>query len=118
MARSTNIPSRRSTTATTTAMSSLNSRAATSRPSGLPEPLDEGGVGHAAALAHGLEAPAAAAAFELAHERGEQPGTRATEGVAEGDGTAVDVDLVHVGVVLLLPGQHHRGEGLVDLGQV
>ena len=40
----------------------------------LPEPLDDGGVGHAAALAHGLEAPPAAAALELAHEGGEKTG--------------------------------------------
>ena len=33
----------------------------------------------------------------------------------ERDGTAVGVDDLHVGVVLLLPRQHHRGEGLVDL---
>ena len=47
-----------------------------------------------------------------------QLGARGAERVAEGDGAAVDVDLVHVGVVLLLPGQHDRGEGLVDLDQV
>ncbi len=40
------------------------------------------------------------------------------ERVAEGDGAAVGVDPVGVGVELLLPGQHDRGEGLVDLEDV
>ena len=30
----------------------------------------------------------------------------------------VDVDSVHVGVQLALPGQHHGGEGLVDLEEI
>ena len=34
------------------------------------------------------------------------------------DGAAVDVDLVHVGLVHLGPAQHHRREGLVDLDDV
>ena len=39
-------------------------------------------------------------------------------GMAEGDRPAVDVDPVHVRVVLFLPGEHDRGEGLVDLDEV
>ena len=38
--------------------------------------------------------------------------------VTEGDGAAVGVHHLHVGVVLLLPRQHDRGEGLVDLDRV
>ena len=38
--------------------------------------------------------------------------------MAEGDGAAVDVDLVHVPAGFPLPCQDHRGEGLVDLDQI
>src|SRR5438270_2267684 len=82
------------------------------------ETLDDGGVGHAAAFAHGLEAVAAAGALELVEQRGHELGARAAQRVTEGDGAAIHVDLVHVGMVLLLPCQHDRGEGLVDLEQV
>jgi hypothetical protein len=41
---------------------------------GLLQPLDDGGVGHAAALAHGLEAVAAAGALELVEQRGHELG--------------------------------------------
>ena len=47
-----------------------------------------------------------------------QLGAGAAERMAEGDGAAVHVDLAHVGLELLLPGQHDRGERLVDLEQV
>ena len=60
---------------------------------GYAEALDDGGVGHAAALAHRLQAVAAAGALELVEQRGHQPGAGAAERVAEGDGAAVDVDL-------------------------
>ena len=45
-------------------------------------------------------------------------GAGAAEGVAEGDGPAVRVRLLGGEAELLLPGQHHRGEGLVDLDEV
>ena len=38
--------------------------------------------------------------------------------MTEGDGTAVHVDLGQVGTGLLLPGQHDRGERLVDLDEI
>ena len=38
--------------------------------------------------------------------------------MAEGDGAAVDVDPAQIGAGLPGPGQHDRGEGLVDLEQV
>src|SRR5262245_19057028 len=85
---------------------------------GSAEALDDGGVGHAAALAHGLQAVPAASALQLVEQRGQQLGARAAERVAEGDGAAVDVGLGQVGARLELPGQHDRGEGLVDLEQV
>src|SRR5215216_7748910 len=72
------------------------------------EALDDHGVGHAAPLAHDLQAPTAVGALELVHERGGESGAGAAERVAEGDRAAVHVDLDHVGVVLLLPCEHHR----------
>ena len=38
--------------------------------------------------------------------------------MAQGDGAAVDVHLVHVRLHDLGPGEHHGGEGLVDLDHV
>src|SRR4051794_39609790 len=67
--------------------------------------LDDRGVGHAAALAHRLQAVTAAGALELVEQRRHEAGAGAAERVAERDGAAVHVDLAHVGVVLLLPRQ-------------
>ena len=40
------------------------------------------------------------------------------EQVAEGDRAAIDVDLRRIDAELLLPGQHHRDEGFVDLEEI
>src|SRR5688500_5338959 len=74
----------------------------------LRDPFDDGGVGHAAAFAHGLEAVAATGALELVEQGGEQLGARAAERVTEGDGAAVHVHALHVGLELLLPCEHDR----------
>ena len=42
--------------------------------------LDDGGVGHAAALAHRLQAVAAAGALELVEQRRHEAGARAPSG--------------------------------------
>ncbi|MCO5556213.1 hypothetical protein L7F22_009759 [Adiantum nelumboides] len=83
------------------------------------EELEDGGVGLAAALAHGLQAVADAVVAHVVHERGHDPGAGAAERVAERDRAAVRVEpggdvAVVVGDVGQ-PGQRHRGEGLVDL---
>ena len=62
--------------------------------------------------------PQRARALELAEQRRHEPRTRAAERVTEGDRAAVHVDLLHVGVVLLRPREHHRSERLVDLDQI
>src|SRR5690606_38124530 len=67
------------------------------------EALDDGGVGEAAALAHRLEAVAAAGSLELVEQRRQQLGARAAERVAQRDGAAVDVRLAEVVACLLLP---------------
>ena len=48
--------------------------------------FDDGGVGLAAALAHGLEPVAGAGALHLVEQGGQQAGPRAAGGVADGDG--------------------------------
>src|SRR5690606_36694403 len=65
------------------------------------EALDDGGVGHATALAHRLQAVAPTGALELVEQGGQQLRARAPERVAEGDGAAVDVGLGRVGAGLL-----------------
>src|SRR5437867_2978398 len=57
----------------------------------LAEPLDDRRVGHAPALAHRLQAVAAAGALELVEQGGHELGAGAAERVAEGDGAAVHV---------------------------
>src|SRR5207237_393583 len=110
------MPRRHTTRAMTTAIRMLKS--GPTRAGHLSQAFDDGGVGHPAAFAHGLQAPAATGALELVEESRHEAGARTPERVAEGDGATVGVDLVHVGVVLLLPRQHDRSKGLVDLGEV
>lgn len=38
--------------------------------------------------------------------------------MSEGDRSTVDVDLFHIRSELFFPGEHHRGERLVDLDQI
>src|SRR5712691_5375692 len=76
-----------------------------------PDPLPE-------ADAHRLQAVALLRPLQLVEQRGHEPAARAAEGMAEGDGPAVDVDPVHVRVQLALPGQHHGGKRFVDLEEI
>jgi len=72
------------------------------------ETLDDGRVGHAAALAHGLQAVAAAGL--LPEQGGHQPGAARAERMAERGGAAVDVDPGEVRPGLGLPGQGPRSQ--------
>src|SRR5579863_9103670 len=80
--------------------------------------LDDGHVGLAAALAHGLQPVPAAGPFQLAEQRAHQPGAGCPQRVAQRDGAAVGVDPGRVGAGLDQPGQHHAGEGLIDFHHV
>ncbi len=85
----------------------------------LAQPLDDGGVGHAAALAHRLQRVASAALFKRVDERGHDAGTAGAQRVANGYGTTVHVGArQNVGLLpiyVLCPSQHDgRGE---DIGQ-
>src|SRR3984957_10772979 len=82
---------------------------------GRSEQLEDGGVGLAAALAHGLQAVPGAGGPHVVHERRHDPGAAAAEGVAEGDRAAVRVQPGRVGAGLRQPREGNRGEGLVDL---
>src|SRR5574341_863251 len=90
-------------------------RGKSSPPAELSQPLDDGGIGHAAALAHRLEAVPAATALQLVQQRGHQLGAAGAQRMAKRDRAAVDVGALEVGAGLALPGEHHRGERFVDL---
>lgn len=53
--------------------------------------FDDGGNALPNADAHGCQAIAAAALFHFMNECGHDPGTAASEGMTEGNGSAVDV---------------------------
>src|SRR5579859_1042948 len=58
------------------------------------QPLDDGGVGLAAALAHGLQAVPAARALKLVEQLGQQDRPGSAERVAQRDRAAVRVGLL------------------------
>ncbi|KAJ6437775.1 NAD(P)-binding domain [Purpureocillium lavendulum] len=78
----------------------------------------DGAHAHASADAHGGVADLLAGALELVEQGGDLAGAGAAQGVTEGDGAALGVDLV-VGDAELVGGpQALRGKGLVDLVDV
>src|SRR5438132_2386868 len=89
---------------------------------GSVQAFDDRRVGHAPTFAHRLESVAAATALKFVQQGGHEPGTGGAERVAEGDGAPVGIHpLLEPGVVdpeNLLPPEHDRGEGLVDLHDV
>ena len=62
----------------------------------LIHPFDDRGDALADTDAHGGEAEAAAAFFHFVNKRRHDPGAAAAQRVAEGDGAAVDVELVEI----------------------
>src|SRR5439155_8647804 len=80
--------------------------------------VDDGRCPDAATAAHRLQAVAKVAALELVQQAVHQDGARRTERMADGDGPTVDVGLRQVGAGLLLPREHDRREGFVDLEEV
>jgi hypothetical protein len=68
--------------------------------------LDDGGVGHPAALAHRLQPVPPATLFQGVDERRHDAGTAGTKWVADRDGTAIDVGLGQVGTGVGGPGQN------------
>jgi hypothetical protein len=73
--------------------------------------LDDGGVGHAAALAHRLQREASVTLFERVDHGRHDAGAAGTEGVADGDRAAVDVGLRQVGSGVTSPRQNDRAFG-------
>src|SRR5436309_10739882 len=78
-----------------------------------PHPEDHR-VALAAAGADRRAAQPAAAAAQLEHEAAEDARARGADGVAEGNGAAVDIDALFVDAQHANRVQRHRGEGLVD----
>src|SRR6185437_11995966 len=84
----------------------------------ISDALHDRGDAHAAADAQRGQAVALLLALELIDERAQDHAAGGAEGVAHGDGAAVDVDLVHVPAHVLDVAQDNGGEGLVDLDQI
>src|SRR5918994_216746 len=81
-------------------------------PSASAQTLDHGGVRLAAALAHRLEAEAAARRLEVVEHRGHQAHAARAERVPDRDGAAARVVLRRVGPELLGPHERDGGERL------
>ena len=64
------------------------------------EEFEDGGVGHAAGLAHGLQAVADSVVAHVVHETRHEDRTGATERVTDADGTAERVETVELGAGL------------------
>src|SRR5690606_15722698 len=79
------------------------------------ETFDDGGVGHARALAHRLQAVATTGGLEVVDEGRQQSGARRAERVTERDRAAPRVELGRVGTEFVGPGERHGRERLVDL---
>jgi hypothetical protein len=71
----------------------------------LAEPLDDGGVGHAAALAHRLQPVPTAALHQSVHQRRDDAGTARAQWVSDRDRPAVDVGLGQIGPGVMRLGQ-------------
>src|SRR5947209_7149660 len=80
--------------------------------------LNDGGIGHAAAFAHGLQAIAAATALQFVDKGGHQPRTARAQWMSQRDGAAIHVDTRKIRPGLRLPGQHHAGKRLIDFNAV
>src|SRR5690606_12985271 len=78
------------------------------------ETFDDGGVGHARALAHRLQTVATTGGLEVVDEGRQQSGARRAERVTERDRAAPRVELGRVGTEFVGPGERHGRERLVD----
>src|SRR5204863_9488675 len=95
-------------------------RASSSVSSGprLTQPLEERGHALTAANAHRLETERLVLELQTVDERASDAGASHAEGMTDGDGAAVHVQLLDVDVELLVRRDDLRGERLVDLDQV
>ena len=82
------------------------------------EAFDDGGVRKAPAFAHGLQSIAPSGAFKFAEQGAKKTCAGSPERVAEGNGTAVHVDLAHVGAEFALPCKNNWSERFVEFDEV
>src|SRR5271165_5838812 len=82
------------------------------------QPLDDGDVGLAAALAHRLETVTPPGALQFMQQRGHQARPCTADRMAERDCPAIGVDPLWIGVELGEPRQNHRSERFVDFNGV
>src|SRR5438105_1035922 len=78
-------------------------------------PLDDRPRAEPPTAAHRDQPVAPTRPLQLVQRRRDQTRAGAAGRVAERDRAAVWVDALGIGLELLLPGDHHRREGLVDL---
>src|SRR5579884_3421072 len=76
------------------------------------------GYGAASAEAEGCEAATTSTATEFVDEGGEDAGAAGADGMAKGDGAAVDIDAGPVPVEFFAVGEGLGGEGFVDFDEV
>jgi hypothetical protein len=80
------------------------------------QPLDDGGVGHATALAHGLQSVPTAALLQGVDWCRHDAGTASSQRVADGDSAAVHVgplqDFASLPIYVLGPGTGDRGHAV------
>src|SRR3981081_2407728 len=81
----------------------------------MSDPLDDHGDALAAADAHAGEAELDVALLHLVEEGDQDAGAAGADGVADGDGAAVDVEAVLGDGELAADGDGLGGEGLVEL---
>src|SRR6478752_5400371 len=85
---------------------------------GSGQPFDDHGHAHPAADAHGFQPDRAVGAAQTVDQGAGDPGPAHPEGVPEGDGPAVHVQLVDVDAQVAVAGADLGGERLVDLDEI
>ena len=80
--------------------------------------FDDKGHAHAAADAECGQAAVRVALEHLVQKRDDDARAGAADGVAERDGSAVDVELAAIEVEFAIAGEHLRGKGLVEFDEI
>src|SRR5674536_221426 len=96
----------------------LGSSSCTVATNGVSHAFEDGRERLTPAEAEDGQAVAALPSLQLPDDRRRQPPAAGADGVAEGAGAAVDIDLVDVEAEGLDRDHRHHGEGLVDLEEV
>src|SRR4051812_13664366 len=96
----------------------LDSAGAVCATGGCSDSFDDGAGGERATAAHGDECRALVAALELVQRGRDEPAAGRADGMTEGNGATVDVDLVHIRLDDAGPREGYGGERFVDFEDV